>query len=373
MTLEDFSNQFDVLYNNLAVSAGPGLNQYEKSVFLNKAQEQIVKNYFLAQNNLKQQGFDDNAKRRSDFSSLIRTTFTNAEISLNNITLFDDRSLYFKYSTDIFLVLNEWLLLKKSTTITTKTYKYVAYPNLEEVYKALGVIAEAEFLAQSNITDYKQYTNEMKQAHAKITNALATFVPFESITIANNYIDKNSKVQITERGGITTYYYRIVSTKSETNDITDKRLTVLPISYNDYVNLSIKPSVRPHVRTCWRLQNSLNDTDGVEILPPYDTSDFTAVLDTRFVKKPATIRLRFMEDALGSDCTYPNGSTIATYKDSDGSTKTYNDDEYTAFNPQNCELPEHLHEEILQRAVELAKQTMLGNLETEITTGARSE
>ena len=46
MTSEEFSNQFDVLYNNITSNQAPGLNEYEKSVFLTKAQSEIVKNYF---------------------------------------------------------------------------------------------------------------------------------------------------------------------------------------------------------------------------------------------------------------------------------------------------------------------------------------
>lgn len=42
----EFSNEFDVLYNNIMSNAAPGLNEYEKSVFLTKGQEEIVKNYF---------------------------------------------------------------------------------------------------------------------------------------------------------------------------------------------------------------------------------------------------------------------------------------------------------------------------------------
>ena len=37
MTTPEFSNEFDVLYNNIMSNAAPGLNEYEKSVFLTKA------------------------------------------------------------------------------------------------------------------------------------------------------------------------------------------------------------------------------------------------------------------------------------------------------------------------------------------------
>ena len=48
MTLQEFSDEFDVLYNNISSNQAPGLNEYEKSVFLPKAQNEIVKNYFTS-------------------------------------------------------------------------------------------------------------------------------------------------------------------------------------------------------------------------------------------------------------------------------------------------------------------------------------
>lgn len=34
---EEFSNEFDVLYNNISSNQAPGLDQYEKSVFFTRA------------------------------------------------------------------------------------------------------------------------------------------------------------------------------------------------------------------------------------------------------------------------------------------------------------------------------------------------
>ena len=51
MTTQEFSNEFDVLYNNIMSNAAPGLDEYEKSVFLTKAQNEVLKNYFNPQGN----------------------------------------------------------------------------------------------------------------------------------------------------------------------------------------------------------------------------------------------------------------------------------------------------------------------------------
>lgn len=42
MTLDEFSVQFDILYNNISSGQAPGLTEYEKSVFLTQAQEAVI-------------------------------------------------------------------------------------------------------------------------------------------------------------------------------------------------------------------------------------------------------------------------------------------------------------------------------------------
>ena len=74
MTIQEFSNEFDILYNNIMSNAAPGVDEYEKSVFLTKAQLEIIRNYFNPESNKNKQGFDDSPKRQIDFSSIIKTT-----------------------------------------------------------------------------------------------------------------------------------------------------------------------------------------------------------------------------------------------------------------------------------------------------------
>lgn len=50
MTNSEFSNEFDILYNNIMSNQAPGLDDYEKSVFLTKAQEEIVLAYYTGRN-----------------------------------------------------------------------------------------------------------------------------------------------------------------------------------------------------------------------------------------------------------------------------------------------------------------------------------
>ncbi len=90
MSVEEMDNMFDVLYNNITSNQAPGLNAYEKSVFLTKGQDEILKNYFnpKSKGNTTQDGFDANQKRQVDFSML--TTVTTS--TTFSTSLFDGRS-----------------------------------------------------------------------------------------------------------------------------------------------------------------------------------------------------------------------------------------------------------------------------------------
>lgn len=107
MTTQEFSNEFDVLYNNIMSNQAPGLNEYEKSVFLTKAQLEILKNYFNPKGNKYGQGFDENAKRQIDFSTLITVAKPSQYTLDGSYVKFDDRSQLYKMPQDILLMLNE--------------------------------------------------------------------------------------------------------------------------------------------------------------------------------------------------------------------------------------------------------------------------
>ena len=107
MNVNEFSNEFDVLYNNIMSNQAPGLDEYEKSVFLTKAQLEILKNYFNPKGNKYGQGFDENAKRQIDFSTLITVAKPSQYTPDGSYVKFDDRSQLYKMPQDILLMLNE--------------------------------------------------------------------------------------------------------------------------------------------------------------------------------------------------------------------------------------------------------------------------
>lgn len=102
----EFSNGFDVLYNNIMSNAAPGINEYEKSVLLTKAQDEVLKNYFNPKGNKYQEGFDGSAKRQIDFSGLISIK---EGTLLNGQAGFDFRAKIYRMPEDVFLIINETL------------------------------------------------------------------------------------------------------------------------------------------------------------------------------------------------------------------------------------------------------------------------
>jgi len=115
MTIEEFSNEFDVLYNNIMSNQAPGLDEYEKSVFLTKAQNEVVKNYFNVGNRY-QEGYDGSMKRQADFSMLmvsenLSTTGSNGD--------FDSRAWKFNVPDNLFLFINEQIKLLNSGSAST--------------------------------------------------------------------------------------------------------------------------------------------------------------------------------------------------------------------------------------------------------------
>lgn len=80
MSITEFSDEFDLLYNNINSNQAPGLNEYEKSVFLTKAQEELILSYYSNTRNKFGEGVDSTHNRNYDFSTLIKTQKLNRNI-----------------------------------------------------------------------------------------------------------------------------------------------------------------------------------------------------------------------------------------------------------------------------------------------------
>ena len=131
MTIEEFSDQFDLLYNNITSNQAPGISEYEKSVFATKAEKEIVKNYFSpnSQGNTLKEGFDDSAKRQADFSMLLATKNCNPVENSTDIKI-DSRSSLYTFPNDVFIIINEVLTVTPSRTLQVFPLRYDDYNRL---------------------------------------------------------------------------------------------------------------------------------------------------------------------------------------------------------------------------------------------------
>lgn len=249
MTIQEFSNEFDILYNNSMSNAAPGVDEYEKSVFLTKAQSELLRNYFNPQGNKYKQGFDDSTKRQIDFSSITRSVVPSKYTG--KYTKFDDRSNVFALPSDLLYIINE------------------------------------------------------------------------SATALIEGVQKN--------------------------------ITIVPITFADYARVMSKPFKQPLKNQGWRL--ILNAQNGT-ILGQGDTIANVAevIINSNYILSQYKIRYIFKPDPI--ILTDLNSSKLSIEGRSI---------------PSGCQLDSSVHQEILQRAVELAKATYIGDLKDTVELGQRSE
>lgn len=105
MTTQEFSDQFDLLYDNLASKSSPGLDNYDKSVLLTKAQLEIVKNKYNPRGNKYGRGFEQSEQRREALEELVRDyKATETVPSTSNLIA---GSVFFKIPTDVMYIIYE--------------------------------------------------------------------------------------------------------------------------------------------------------------------------------------------------------------------------------------------------------------------------
>jgi hypothetical protein len=129
----EMSTQFDVMFNNITSNQAPGVDEFEKSIFLTKAASMLVIEFFNNRTDGVGGGFDGSQKRQYDFSSLIKT----AQLSAPTTTVpkLDDRSLLVAFHKDYFLSVSEKVTIKSPSTGVGTQYTvipltYVEYQRL---------------------------------------------------------------------------------------------------------------------------------------------------------------------------------------------------------------------------------------------------
>lgn len=308
MSTEEMDNMFEVLYNNVTSNQAPGLNAYEKSVFLTKAQNEVVKNYFnpKSKGNNTQEGFDDNAKRQVDFSMLTTVATTSSTFytytAVEGETDGEGNQIYYKSSTKV--------------TYPTSSFSYSpAYDSSGKIMMRDGTDPYYVKNEGTDVSGFEPAIFDMRD------NSKSISLPAKMMMAINEMVE-------VKRGGKTVL------------------LQVVPIRFDEYSRLMSKPYKRPLKYQAWRLINNDVTNKADIIVGPTDVlSQYTL----RYIRRPNPIIVSDLD-----------GLTIEGI----GTTS-------------ECELDPILHEEILQRAVELAKvawtTTGQENLQSMMQAGIRSE
>ena len=113
MTCEEFSLEFDLLYNNIMSNKAPGLSEYEKSLFLTQAQESIVLDIYSGK-------YGDSFERTEETTSYLnqllkQRTYNNGEFTEGN--KLDTRSVFVTLPEDI------WFKTGETAYIVDDSYK----------------------------------------------------------------------------------------------------------------------------------------------------------------------------------------------------------------------------------------------------------
>lgn len=154
----EFSAEFDILYNNVTSNKAPGLDEYEKSVFLTKAQEMLIKEDFNKLTDISGRGVDGNPIRHYDFSNIIDTKPMIKVSNTEGITKIDPRSALYEYPDNILFILNETirdsLYLYHITPLSHEEYQRLiqqpyALPRKREVWKLLNTTQERTITSSS--------------------------------------------------------------------------------------------------------------------------------------------------------------------------------------------------------------------------------
>lgn len=139
MTLEEFSNEFDTQlnsYNTITFGSAESaysinLDEYEKSVLLTKAQEEIV--ISLYSGSFLQETFENTEQLRRYLSSLVyTTTIKDKELGYIGVS---NNSSFFKLPDDVWFITYETAELNDSTVSSTPKKVLVTPVSQDEFYK----------------------------------------------------------------------------------------------------------------------------------------------------------------------------------------------------------------------------------------------
>ena len=373
MTLEEFSTEFDVLYNSITSNAAPGFNDYEKSVLLTLAQEELIKSYFVANNNPTGVGLDGSQKRHYDFSTLIKVKTLNNIIDSTLTTGVDvpvfnkDANNIFLVPNDVFLVLNEYLTVKNNSyTVFPISYdsynllmsKPFPYPNKRQAWRldssingeiaATKVIhvSDDKDISSENITFESIYHKPLNiEINIKNGDYLSNFVVVSESKEAVNITLNLSNTANNDIVDIHNYMFKLMDANTLKTKGLDKYIKPLNQDYS-ITSVGKIGTYKAEIPAVTDLQGNYKTFGAFNIIYYPIENSLDTSYKLRYVKVPRPIILSDLTDLELSIRDRREQST--------------------------CELPDEMHPEILKRAVELAKAYYIGDLQSQLAIGKNS-
>lgn len=334
MTAIEMKDMFDLLYNNSASEAVAPLSDFEISLYLTKAQEELVKNKISLLGNKYHEGVENSEKRLVDLQPLV----TIKSIPLKKV---DDYVLSGNtYKPHV----NDYSYINRATWLTD-----VMFVLTEKIYLRLILMAstvgpttvirgkdEEEVLAAKNIHS-KVYGDKYRDLHK-----IVTFL---------NYNEYQRKVSKPYKFPLKDQVWKISS--DALSGIQDTYEYIF--NYNDMVTLE---------KLIDSYKSFLYDNDRYFVFLDYGKQgEFLYVEDSelqsnvKYIRRPKPIITGNLPNDVNNNPLTVEGISTMT----------------------NCELNAGIHNEIVQRAVELAKGTYSydenGNVQmtNQVQLGERSE
>lgn len=350
MICDEFANEFDVIYNSITSNKAPGLDDYEKSVFLTKAEYEILHKYANPKANKLGDGLDGSRRRQADFSNLTSTKTIEKVEDTAEYTKLDNRSICYRTPVDLFIPINE--------SCSDKTSRYVVTPITFDDYDTL-MTKPYQYPIRRHV--WRIFTNSKISSVGKLES---TIEGKSYKCIIYNSTDKTVELKVNIVPG-TTAHTPIVKENLDSVTIECNIGTMLNlVSYKEtYFNsraLLYQEELYKYIGDIeWPNNIKSEDTTAMTTLFTVTAPPATNIIELigrtdadslsykmRYIRKPKPIILVDLEDGLSID-----GYTKKT----------------------ECEIDSELHREILQRAVELAKASYMGDLNSMLTLGQVSQ
>lgn len=370
MTAQEFSSEFDLLYNNVSSAQAPGLTEYEKSVFLTKAQDEIIKNYFtnVQGGNKYQQGVEDSEKRYADFSALLTVAVLNAETV--DAVPFDERGKIFRLpdgkSSDA----------KKVMIVITETFKTGNInPGKEEPSLTSYQVIPLKFDEYIRLMS-KPSSDPLKKQVWKLMGNSET--GNGSIEIVPHWKDKDNSINVLILKYIRKPHPIILedlavqglSIEGQTTQKIENTINRSRYTLKGNLNVNVEGSVQSYP---FKLSIDTPSKFGYNLLP----GNILAFTVGSFSGTTVELGLSLIDIQQSTTITCYNYKLEGVSEElfnSDSDRITNHSVSYeTIAHETACELAEELHPEILQRAVELAKIFYNGDNQQVLTAGTRSE